>query len=159
MDARKLVGMTEGAKKRYARSLPVERFCMSCKTPLRMIDEVEPTHSRAAQFIDPESMACPKCGSETDSLYPDEIRAETRAFYHIGQRLRPCPGCPDCVLLMQDQQIDGKWIAGRAVLHDRECSSDDPSGACCLASAVDVIGKCNGSGVLPAKKAKVRNVG
>ena len=92
MDARTLVGMTEGAKKRYARSLPVERFCMSCKTPLRMIDEVEPTHSRAAQFIDPESMACPKCGAETDCLYPDEIRAETKTFYRIGTKLRPCPG-------------------------------------------------------------------
>ena len=135
MDARKLAGMTEGAKKRYARSLPVERFCMSCKTPLRMIDEVEPTHSRAAQFIDPESMACPKCGSETDSLYPDEIRAETRAFYRIGQRLRPCPGCHTCMPGAKGWHIDK--VRGRFKM---------PT----------IAWSCDGSGVLPARAKKVR---
>lgn len=96
MNPRSLVGMTMGARKRDARLAKVERFCMNCKTPLRLYDEIEPTLEEAASFIDPESYACPKCRSETDSLYPDEIRSETRAFYRIGQRLRPCPGCEKC---------------------------------------------------------------
>ena len=141
MDARKLVGMTEGAKKRYARSLPVERFCMSCKTPLRMIDEVEPTHSRAAQFIDPESMACPKCGSETDSLYPDEIRAETRAFYRIGQRLRPCPGEYQCKNCSQNN-----WC---------RCTDTEADAECVICGVLQHW-PCDGSGVLPARAKKVR---
>ena len=97
MTPHSLVGMTMGARKRDARHAPVERFCTNCKIPLRLYDEVEPTPAESAGFIDPDSYACPKCRSETDSLYPDEIRAETRAFYHIGQRLRPCPGCSNCI--------------------------------------------------------------
>ena len=92
MTPRSLVGMTMGARKRDARHAPVERFCTNCKIPLRLYDEVEPTPAESAGFIDPDSYACPKCRSETNNLRSDDKRAETRAFYRIGQRLRPCPG-------------------------------------------------------------------
>ena len=54
-----------------------------------------------------------------------------RKPYHIGQRLRPCNGCAECAYIT--------WIGGRQVRN------------------TEFI--CDGSGVLPAKKAKVRNVG
>jgi hypothetical protein len=34
--------MTMGARKRDARLAKVERFCMNCKTTLRLYDEIEP---------------------------------------------------------------------------------------------------------------------
>ena len=49
----------------------------------------------------------------------------------LGQRLRPCNGCAECAYIT--------WIGGRQVRN------------------TEFI--CDGSGVLPAKKAKVRNVG
>jgi hypothetical protein len=113
---------------------------MNCKTPLRLYDEIEPTLEEAASFIDPESYACPKCRSETDSLYPDEIRSETRAFYRIGQRLRLCPGCKTCryepTVKMWKLSRDALWMSGRLGVRD-------------------IRHICDGSGVLPAK-GKVR---
>ena len=135
MTPRSLVGMTQGARKRDARLAKVERFCMNCKTPLRLYDEIEPTPEEAARFIDPESYACPKCRSETDSLYPDEIRSETRAFYRIGQRLRPCPGCHTCMPGVKGWHIDK--VRGRFKM---------PT----------IAWSCDGSGVLPARSRKVR---
>lgn len=38
---------------------------------------------------------------------------ETRALYHIGERLRPCPGCPKCQPGMTIEQIY-RQISGRA---------------------------------------------
>ena len=114
MTPRSLVGMTMGARKRDARHAPVERFCTNCKIPLRLYDEVEPTPAESAGFIDPDSYACPKCRSETDNLRSDDKRAETRSFYRIGQRLRPCPGCPSCTDLPRLQVIGyARRIGGR----------------------------------------------
>lgn len=147
---RSLVGMTMGARKRDARHAPVERFCTNCKIPLRLYDEVEPTPAEAAGFIDPDSYACPKCRSETDSLYPDEMRAETRAFYRIGQRLRPCPGCCSCW---------GHRISS-AYGEIAECCGPQTSGK--RKSQIKAMRKwqetladnCDGSGVLPARRSK-----
>ena len=108
MNAQKLVGMTQGARKRRARKVAVIR------------------------------------GLKPYMLYEE---------YRIGQRLRPCPGCPDCVTQMQDWSVDGAWVDGRAVNHRDGCSHDDPTGYCCFGEIVVVSAKCDGSGVLLAKTA------
>jgi hypothetical protein len=162
--------MTMGARKRDARLAKVERFCMNCKTPLRLYDEIEPTLEEAASFIDPESYACPKCRSETDSLYPDEIRSETRAFYRIGQRLRPCPGCAKCHPATRRFAPTAGWKSPRKwILWDgaklwmiartwrRLCTV--PTLADYTSGVDDGTWKelfCDGSGVLPARAKKVR---
>ena len=69
---------------------------------------------------------------------------QARKMYRIGQRLRPCPGCNDCgyapTITMWRLSRDAMWTSGSlAVKHIRNI--------------------CGGSGVLPAKKAKVLNVG
>jgi len=170
MTPRSLVGMTMGARKKDARLAPVERFCTSCKVPLRLYDEVEPTPAESEGFIDPDSYACPKCRSETDSLYPDEIRAETRAFYRIGQRLRPCPGCPKCGSQLRRFAPSAGWKFPRKwVLWDgaqlwmvartwrRKCVIPNLSDY--LAAVDDGTWQelfCDGSGVLPAQEKTVR---
>ena len=186
MDACSLVGMTQAARKRDARHAPVERFCTSCKVPLRLYDEVEPTPSESAGFIDPDSYACPKCRSETDRLYPDEMRAETRAFYRIGQRLRPCPGCEKCTDSPRLQVMGWvRCIGGRAKLtrifsrwYQRPeyllmiyrpgpkwnpaagggvTKEDAWANMCnCLREHGELTAICDGSGVLPARAKKVR---
>ncbi len=60
--------------------------------------------------------------------------------YRIGQLLRPCPGCKDCgyapTIKLWRLSRDAMWTSGSlAVKHIRNI--------------------CGGSGVLPAKKAKV----
>lgn len=56
-------------------------------------------------------------------------------LYRIGQRLRPCPGCHGCMPGVKGWHIDK--VRGRYKV---------PTTAWC----------CEGSGVLPAKKAKVK---
>ena len=63
--------------------------------------------------------------------------SEIRAYWNeLGQRLRPCPGCHGCMPGVNGWHIDK--VRGRYRM---------PTTAWC----------CEGSGVLPAKKAKVRN--
>ena len=141
MTPRSLVGMTMGARKRDARHAPVERFCTNCKIPLRLYDEVEPTPAESAGFIDPDSYACPKCRSETDNLRSDDKRAETRSFYRIGQRLRPCPGEYRCTKCSQNN-----WC---------RCTDTEADAACVICGVLQHW-PCDGSGVLPARAKKVR---
>jgi len=147
-----------GARKRDARLAKVERFCMNCKTPLRLYDEIEPTLEEAASFIDPESYACPKCRSETDSLYPDEIRSETRAFYRIGQRLRPCPGCAQCLRCLCGNSAACIGLYEAWTKHQKaEPACNDCCGHGCEDGHCDKVDDiCDGSGVLPARAKKVR---
>ncbi|RKH14332.1 phage Gp37/Gp68 family protein [Corallococcus sp. CA053C] len=50
-----------------------ERFCMKCKRGLLWDDHVDASSSTRAAWIDSECMgACPHCGGETDSRFPDE---------------------------------------------------------------------------------------
>ena len=62
------------------------------------------------------------------------------ADFRIGQRLRPCPGCPSCVTQMQDWSVDGAWVEGQAVKHRDGCSHDDPTGYCCFGEIVQWSG-------------------
>lgn len=87
---------------------------------------------------------------------PREVAGQVLDFarreYRIGQRLRPCPGCPDCVTQMQDRWVDGRRVEGEAVRHRNGCSHDDRSGYCCFGDVIRLVGYCDGSGVLPARR-------
>ena len=186
MTPRSLVGMTMGARKRDARHAPVERFCTNCKIPLRLYDEVEPTPAESAGFIDPDSYACPKCRSETDNLRSDDKRAETRSFYRIGQRLRPCPGCQECgvrrftkpegffsdnthYVEIRDNAKVRLWrLKHKPILWCSKCGPRSvPTKFYDLEYCVGMVERfewieltqpnlCDGSGVLPARAKKVR---
>lgn len=119
---RSLVGMTQGARKRAARRDPMERFCLQCRRPLAVDEQVEPSPNKEAEFIDPECLACPDCGGETDCFYLDEVAQVNRQHYGVGQKLRSCLGC--------------SW-----------CGTPPKDGATRFT-------ECDGSGVLPARKAK-----
>ncbi len=116
---RSLVGMTQGARKRAARRAPMERFCLQCRRPLAVDEQVEPSPNKAAEFIDPECLACPDCGGETDCFYLDEVAQVNHQHYRIGQKVRPCVGCEEC----------RGYDDGIGIIH------------------------CDGSGVLPARRA------
>lgn len=111
MDARNLVGMTEGAKKRAARV-----HFMRCNY------EMSVCSNRYALVL----------FSPSDATTENYKRF--RGIVRIGQRLRPCPGCHGCMQGVNGWHIDK--VRGRYRM---------PTTAWC----------CEGSGVLPAKKAKV----
>lgn len=110
MNARSLVGMTQGARRRAARR------------------EYAPERT------------------------PESARADARARYRIGERLRPCPGCPDCCEWAEPFD-DGSFF-----LHDPEMSH--PCEYSCDGTPFDCDDegnpppRCDGSGVLPAKRAR-----
>lgn len=107
--ATSLCGMTMGARKRWARN------DTALKPEYR--GETVSSERRRSNLFMWQIMHKKEPGS---FLY-----ADTRAFYRIGERLRPCPGCVRCVRLTADD-IDG---------------SPDQS----------FLSICDGSGVLPAK--------
>lgn len=75
-----------------------------------------------------------------------------RRRYRIGERLRPCPGCPDCCEWAEPFD-DGSFF-----LHDPDTSH--PCDYSCDGKSFDCDDEgnppplCDGSGVLPARRAK-----
>lgn len=131
MDARRLVGYSEGAKKRAARrdavtAQPGGRATTRSRVTLRHL---------LAVFS-----ACHIEG------HPKTLRryAEARALYRIGERLRPCRLCPKC-------RPDLRWEIrdGMARAHGEDCGRDF-DGACRCAGPIRFVDDyCDGSGVLP----------
>ena len=120
MDARKLVGMTEGAKKRAA-------------------------------------------WREADSAPHRFTYGMGLSLYRIGQRLRPCKGCAQCLKCSCGNVaacigLYEPWSKHQpaAPACDECCGHGCEDGYC---YKLENFFPCNGSGVLPAKKAKVLNVG
>lgn len=72
MNARSLVGMTEGAKKRLARALAV--------VPLHGL-QTRATRRRALELY---------------REHGSRLHSAESATLRIGERLRPCPGCHEC---------------------------------------------------------------
>jgi len=149
MDARKLVGMTQGARKRKARW---ESSCISL--PWR----------RA-------------------------WRAKHGETLRIGQRLRPCPGCQECgvrrftkpegfftdnthyIEIRNNAKVRLWRLKHTPILWRSKCGPRSvPTTFYDLEYCVGMVERfewieltqpnlCDGSGVIPAKKAKARNVG
>lgn len=133
--ARSLVGMTMGARKRAA-----------YYEALRMTADGGPISNRALRCclrtaLTPAVLA---------NSVPLDYRMEVRAKYHIGERLRPCPGCCACW---------GRRISSAYGEH-AECCGPQTSGK--RKSQINAMRKwqekladdCNGSGVMPARKSK-----
>jgi len=141
MNARSLVGMTMGCRKRVVRArcweagytLRRNRFSLT-SDQLRALDVTE----RA------------EC-------------AKIRENYRIGQRLRPCKGCAQCL------KCSCGNVAACIGLYEPWSKHQPASPACdeCCGHGcedgycykLENFFPCDGSGVLPAKKAKVLNVG
>ena len=105
MNARSLVGMTMGARKRAARA----------------------QYMYAAYVLRDCRRYVLRLFADTDDGVSHDYK-QARKMYRIGQRLRPCNGCAECAYIT--------WIGGRQVRN------------------TEFI--CDGSGVLPAKKAKAK---
>lgn len=133
--ASSLVGMTMGARKRAA-----------YYEALRMTADGGPISNRALRCclrtaLTPAVLA---------NSVPLDYRMEVRAKYHIGERLRPCPGCCACW---------GRRISSAYGEH-AECCGPQTSGK--RKSQINAMRKwqekladdCNGSGVMPARKSK-----
>lgn len=83
--------------------------------------------------------------------------------YRIGQRLRPCKGCAQCMKCSCGNVAACIGLYDPFSKHQPEAPACDE---CCghgcedgYCYKLDTFFPCDGSGVLPAKKAKVRNVG
>jgi hypothetical protein len=135
--ARSLVGISQSARKHTIRALFVELVFTSQGTA------IEPTDKGSRWF----HLWCRGSG---DAASRDPEYAALRAKYRIGERLRPCPGCWNCQTTWQQSSI----YSQTAVMHRHGCSHDDPSGLCCFGETVPVKMECDGSGVLPARKAR-----
>lgn len=146
MDARKLVGMTEGARKRAARRWlwPDDNRREALRRFLVLVAGYPGTRIEYAQVRKP---------------------------YRIGHRLRPCPGCAKCGSQVRRFAPTSGWKPPRKwILWDgsqlwmiartwrRLCTMptlDDYTSGVDDGTWRELF--CDGSGVLPAKKSKVRN--
>ena len=128
---RSLVGMTQGARKRRAQEW------MEC----------ERLHQRAQDL---QEVVDRQMGRRSQPRTVGHTPRSLKQHYLIGQKLRPCPGCWNCQTTWQQSSI----YSQTAVMHRHGCSHDDPSGLCCFGETVPVKMECDGSGVLPARKAK-----
>ncbi len=157
---RSLVGMTMGARKRAARRWlwPDDNR----RDALRMFRDM------AAEW--------------TNNGEKYEYRL-ARKPYRLGQKVRPCPGCEQCTdsprlqVMGYARRIGGSVNMSRIYIHWRQRSeyslSIDCSGSVIVAGGVtkdeawnamrgymreqhQLDATCDGSGVLPAKKAKVK---
>lgn len=94
--------------------------------------------------------AVEKCGGTDDMDLVRSWYAEYREEYRIGERLRPCPGCPDCCEWAEPFDDGSYFLHDPEMSHPCDYSCDGKSFDC------DEDGnpppRCGGSGVLPAKK-------
>lgn len=143
---RSLVGMTQGARKRAARAACVgHRFKTQRLKLVWFRCWARDVRGRIATE------------SDLDIL---KRYANARANRRVGQKLRPCPGCAQC----QPCAHCGKPSTCIG-LYDAYHETQKPEPACdeCCAHGcedghceprADDEKQCNGSGVLPARKAK-----
>jgi len=132
--ARSLVGASMGARKRKAGG--ADRFHCVCGW-VGVPYDLEEDDSDEGRLI------CPECSNPWADMQTERSR------YRIGERLRPCPGCWECDPMIQQGSVEG--IAFR---HRTGCSHDNQTGSCCGAEVLTVAESCDGSRVIPARKAK-----
>ena len=103
MDARKLVGMTQGARKRKAREW------MECeRLHQRMQDARDVVDCQMGRGSPPRTVG----------HTPEQLKQH----YRIGQRLRPCPGCRKCgyepTVKLWRLSRDAMWMSGSLGVRD-----------------------------------------
>ena len=140
MNALKFVGMSEGAKKRKARALFVKQVFADTGTVTTSADE----GTRWFHLW---------CLSSKEVASMDPAYFDLRAEYRVGERLAPCRYCRGPALY---ERCKGQRIAQDVV-------GDHIRGGCpfCM-TCLDrrpfarfiPEDACNGSGVIPAKRAK-----
>lgn len=142
LDPVTLVGMSEGAKKRKARSLFVRRMFAETGTQTTPADEGTRWFHQWCRGL-----------KEVTSM--DPMYFDLRAEYRIGERLAPCRYCRGPALYDRckgwriAQHIMGGHIRGECVFC-RTCAE--------AKNTLRIIpdDACDGSGVVPARKAKNR---
>ncbi len=130
---RSLVGMTQGARKRRAREW------MEC----------ERLHQRAQDL---QEVVDRQMGRRSQPRTVGHTPGRLKQYYRIGQKLRPCPGCPEC--------DHGKhWRCGNCgtengicdlILAEVRCKCGKGCGQWRISYPAKTV--CDGSGVLPAKR-------
>ncbi len=133
---RSFVGMTQGARKRRVRS----EYAELCLVP-------DPALIKAATLATWDESEL-EAGVQRWAAK----RSELRTKYLIGQKLRPCPGCPEC--------DHGKhWRCGNCgtengicdlILAEVRCKCGKGCGQWRISYPAKTV--CDGSGVLPAKR-------
>ena len=154
MNALKLVGMSEGAKKRKARALFVKKVFADTGTVTTSADE----GPRWFHLW---------CRGNKEVASMDPAYFDLRAKYRVGERLAPCPGCCACWGCEQDTDrtnpLSGNSLhwAGPLRKHTFECPMGPPL-AGRSKRQIEQMNRwqymlpddCDGSGVIPAKRAK-----
>ena len=142
MDARKLVGMTEGAKKRAA-------LYESLHTQDTGPDKLTNREARVVWAS--------VCNMVAHSR---PWREQVRKSYRIGQKLRPCKGCAQCLKCSCGNVaacigLYEPWNKHQqaAPACDECCGHGCEDGHC---YKLDNFFPCDGSGVVSAKPKKVR---
>jgi hypothetical protein len=131
---RSLVGMTMGARKRAAR---------------RWLWPDDNRRDALRMFRD--------MAAEWKNNYEKYEYGLARKPYRIGQRLRPCPGCSQCLRCLCGNSAACIGLYEAWTKHQKaEPACNDCCGHGCEDGHCDKVSDiCDGSGVLPAKKAKV----
>ena len=75
--------------------------------------------------------------------------AQQRRRYRIGERLRPCAGCPRCLTKYEATFVPGRTDRWR--LHDKECRESKGTKGYCEDGRWMNGTPCDGSGVIPAR--------
>jgi hypothetical protein len=146
MTPRSLVGMTMGARKRRARAVTYVAL-----NEVTFIDTAEalaaPTH--CARF---HARKFPR------HEYDLQMYKFVRLRYRIGQRLRPCPGCAQCLRCLCGNSAACIGLYEAWTKHQKaEPACNDCCGHGCEDGHCDKVDDiCDGSGVLPARARKVR---
>ena len=136
---RSLVGMTMGARKRAA-------YYEALRSSYD--GDGGPISNRKLRLCLRTALLTPEVLSDS---VPLDYRLDVRAKYRIGQRLRPCPGCPECE--------HGKcWRCANCgttkglcdlTLAEVRCKCGKGCGLWRISFPATTV--CNGSGVLPAR--------
>ena len=137
--SRSLVGMTMGARKRAA-------YYEALRSSYD--GDGGPISNRKLRLCLRTALLTPEVLSDS---VPLDYRLDVRAKYRIGQRLRPCPGCPECE--------HGKcWRCANCgttkglcdlTLAEVRCKCGKGCGLWRISFPATTV--CNGSGVLPAR--------
>ena len=137
--ARSLVGMTMGARKRAA-------YYEALRSSYD--GDGGPISNRKLRLCLRTALLTPEVLSDS---VPLDYRLDVRAKYRIGERLRPCPGCPECE--------HGKcWRCANCgttkglcdlTLAEVRCKCGKGCGQWRISFPATTV--CNGSGVLPAR--------
>ena len=139
MTPRSLVGMTMGARKRMARGW------MECeRLHQRMQDQRDVVDRQMGRRSQPRTV-----GHTPERL---------KQHYRIGQRLRPCPGCAQCLRCPCGNSAACIGLYEAWTKHQKaEPACNDCCGHGCEDGHCDKVDDiCDGSGVLPARAKKVR---